>query len=185
MIIEESFWFLVQFKPNSHRIAEKNLTKQGFKTFLPMQELTKRRASRFVNVLRPLFPGYMFVEVNPKAAPWQKINGTIGISRIVSMKNTPYPVPIDLVLALMRRCDQSGKIVTQTKIKHGDTVKFSLGPFTNFIAKVEEIESQQRIWILLDFMSHKTRIHAQADQLSLTQKRSQKKSFAAIKSSSK
>ncbi len=57
-------WYLIQFKPNSHRLAERNLLRQGFETFLPMQEVTRRKASRFVNDLRPLFPGYMFVSVN-------------------------------------------------------------------------------------------------------------------------
>jgi len=33
-------WYLIQFKRNSHRIAEQNLNKQGFKTFLPLQEIT-------------------------------------------------------------------------------------------------------------------------------------------------
>ena len=33
---------LAQFKPNSHNIAERNLTRQGFRAFVPMQEETKR-----------------------------------------------------------------------------------------------------------------------------------------------
>ena len=56
-------WYLIQFKPNSHRLAERNLRQQGFETFLPMQKITHRKISRFVNDLKPLFPGYMFVSV--------------------------------------------------------------------------------------------------------------------------
>jgi hypothetical protein len=57
-------WYLIQFKPNSHRVAERNLHRQGFQTFLPMQKITRRKASRFVSDLKPLFPGYMFVSVD-------------------------------------------------------------------------------------------------------------------------
>ena len=57
-------WYLIQLKPNSHRLAERNLNRQGFETFLPMQKITRRKASRFVSDLKPLFPGYMFVSVN-------------------------------------------------------------------------------------------------------------------------
>ena len=35
-------WYIVQFKPNSHKIAVRNLERQGFGTFLPMHEVTRR-----------------------------------------------------------------------------------------------------------------------------------------------
>ena len=50
-------WFLAQMKPNSHDIANRNLTRQGFETFLPLQEETRRTRGRFVTRRRPLFPG--------------------------------------------------------------------------------------------------------------------------------
>ena len=34
-------WHFIQFKPNSHRLAERNLRWQGFETFLPMQQITR------------------------------------------------------------------------------------------------------------------------------------------------
>ena len=59
--------FMVQFKDNFHKIAEKNLKRQEFETFLPMQEVTIRKPSRFLNKLVPLFPGYMFIAFDPKS----------------------------------------------------------------------------------------------------------------------
>ena len=79
-------WYLIQFKPNSHRLAERNLQRQGFETFLPMQKITRRKASRFVSDLKPLFPGYMFVRVSSDLAPWRTINSTIGVSQLVSFE---------------------------------------------------------------------------------------------------
>ena len=54
-------WFLAQFKPNCANIADKNLKRQGFQTFLPMEEETRKRNGKFVTAMRPLFPGYIFV----------------------------------------------------------------------------------------------------------------------------
>ena len=34
-------WAIVQFKPNAHKIAERNLKQQGMETFLPYENLTK------------------------------------------------------------------------------------------------------------------------------------------------
>ena len=62
-------WYIVQFKPNSHKIAVRNLQRQGFKTFLPMHEMTRRTAVKFQTVIRPLFAGYMFAACYPEKAP--------------------------------------------------------------------------------------------------------------------
>ena len=48
-------WYIVQFKPNSLKIAVRDLQRQGFETFLPMHEVTRRTAAKFETVIRPLF----------------------------------------------------------------------------------------------------------------------------------
>tara|TARA_Y100000385_G_scaffold275852_1_gene320795 strand:- start:302 stop:799 length:498 start_codon:yes stop_codon:yes gene_type:complete len=161
-------WYLIQFKPNSHRLAERNLHRQGFETFLPMQKITRRKASRFVSDLKPLFPGYKFVSVNTALAPWRTINSTIGVSRLVSFEGKPMPLPLQLISGLMLRCDASGVLLPPKSLKEGDSVEMLTGPFANFIATVDTIDPDQRIWVLMDFMGQKTRMQVTADQLQLT-----------------
>jgi transcriptional antiterminator RfaH len=160
-------WYLIQFKPNSHRLAERNLHRQGFETFLPMHKITRRKASRFVSDLKPLFPGYMFVNVNSDLAPWRAINSTIGVSRLVSFEGKPKPLPMQLISGLMLRCDVSGTLLPHKSISVGDTVEMITGPFANFIATVDTIDPEQRIWVLMDFMGQKTRMQVTTDQLQL------------------
>ncbi len=160
-------WYLIQFKPNSHGIAERNLNRQGFETFLPMQNITHRQESRFLSCLKPLFPGYMFVSVNSTLAPWRTINSTHGVSKIVSFGGKPKPLPPQLISSLILRCDASGILLPPKSIRAGDNVKILTGPFTNFISTVEKIDPEQRIWVLMDFMGQKTRLRLKADQLQL------------------
>ena len=150
-----------------HRIAERNLHRQGFDTFLPMQKITRRKTSRFVSDLKPLFPGYMFVSVNSDLAPWRSINSTIGVSRLVSFEGKPKPLPLQLISGLMLRCDASGTLLPPKSLNEGDSVEMLTGPFANFIATVDTIDPEQRIWVLLDFMGQKTRMQVTADQLQL------------------
>ena len=160
-------WYLVQFKPNSHRLAEKNLNRQGFETFLPMQEISRRKASRFVADLRPLFPGYMFVNVDEEVAPWRRINGTLGVSKLVSFNSTLKALPLQLVSNLMQRCDTEGKLLPAKTLSSGDHVEVLTGPFANFVATVERIDAKERVWILMDFMGQSTRIRIAPDQIQL------------------
>jgi transcriptional antiterminator RfaH len=75
---------LAQFKPKCHRIAERNLERQGFQSFLPMQEETRRVRGKFTALMRPLFPGYLFVAFDKARGGWQAVNSTYGITRLVS-----------------------------------------------------------------------------------------------------
>jgi len=162
---QDATWFLAQIKPNSHRIAERNLGRQGFQTFLPLQEETKRARGKFTTQMRPLFPGYLFVSFDVAAGGWRAVNSTYGITRLVSFGKDPTPVPPDLVSTLMLRCDREGKLMSPKQLAVGDEVMMTKGPFAQFIATIESIAPDRRIWVLMEFMGGKTRVAVNADDL--------------------
>lgn len=164
--MSDFIWYLVQYKPNSHKIAERNLNRQGFSVFLPMQDVTTRKANRFVQQARPLFPGYLFVHVSSQSAPWRSINGTCGVSRVVSFSNHPTPVPTPFIDGLLRRCDASGRLQPTTSFQKGDVIEITQGPFAKFIATIDTIDADERIWVLLDLMGQKSRMRTTASMLS-------------------
>jgi len=161
-------WFILQFKPNSHHQAEKNLTRQGFEVFLPLHNTTSRKAARFINASRPLFPGYMFIKFDKVKSGWHKINSTYGVSRLVTFNSTVKALPSTVIDSLKERYDLSGKLLPIEKLKKNDQVKILKGPFANFIGKVETYESNQRIWILMDLMNRKTKIQTSSEDVQLS-----------------
>ena len=161
-------WFILQFKPNSHHQATKNLTQQGFEVFLPLHDTTSRRTSRFINTSKPLFPGYMFIKFDRAESEWHKINSTYGVSRLITFNSILKSIPTTFVDSLMMRYDLSGKLLPIQKLKKGDHVTVLKGPFANFIATVEKYEADQRIWILMDLMGRKTKIQTPSDALKLS-----------------
>lgn len=158
-------WYLVQTKPNAHALAERNLRRQGIETFLPMQERTERKSSRFVSQSRPLFPGYLFIKVAEGEAPWRSVNGTLGVSRLVSFGATPRPVPEGLVSSLQARCDATGHLRPFSAFAAGDDVEVLQGPFAQFAATVEKIDPEKRVWVLLDLMGQKMRVSLEAGHI--------------------
>lgn len=159
-------WLLVQYKPNSHRLAVTNLERQGFDVFLPMTEVTKRQGARFLTRMTPLFPGYLFVAADVDTSGWRKINNTLGVSRIVTTRDTPSKAPDTLVQSLKSRCDATGKIVPNTNFAPGDNVEIVHGPLSEFVGTVEKIDPQQRVWILLEIMGQTSRVRLDPDHLS-------------------
>ena len=158
-------WFLVQFKSNSHQLAKRNLCNQGFQTFLPLHKVTSRKKSRFSNDIKPLFPGYMFVCAKCCSPPLHKINSTLGVSRLVSSGGKPKPVPEELVRGLMARCNPSDELLPPKYFAKGDTVEFLRGALASFVATVEMISSDQRVWVMMELMGRSTKVQASVEQL--------------------
>lgn len=163
-------WYLVQYKPNALQIAVRNLENQGFGTFLPLQETTRRKGKIFQRQLRPLFPGYLFVQLNPGKGPWRQVNNTRGVARLVRFSAEPSVVPNSIVDALTEQCDERN-ILRQTsetqsgQLHHGNQAKVKRGPFSGFIATVADIEPNNRINILIEIMGQTTKVAINAEAL--------------------
>lgn len=151
-------WYIIQFKRDRHRLAECNLNRQGFKTFLPVHIISRRKSAKFVDKLVPLFPGYMFVMMGATKRESQKINSTYGVSKLVQFGEEPYRVPTEVISILKNQCDHSGRFYSNKNLDEGDLIEISNGPFANFIGTIDAIDAKQRITVLLNFMGQPTRI---------------------------
>lgn len=161
-------WFLLQCKPNSAQIAKRNLERQGFKTFLPLEPVSKRVRGRYVDTTRLLFPGYMFVAVTAGGGHWRSIDGTYGVSKLVSFGNEPAVVPHDLITALQASCGSDGTLLPPETLRQGDLVGVQTGPFANLAAEVLSVTPDQRVWVLMDMLGGKTKVALHANQLRRT-----------------
>ena len=158
-------WFLAQVRPNCVQIAERNLRRQRFRTFLPMEQGAVRRGVQFASVLRPLFPGYIFLSLDIASCQCRAVNSTYGVTKLVSFGREPAPVPLAIVSQLMLRCDAAGKLLPPRLLKPGDQVRVTAGPFAQFVAEIETIAPDRRVWVLMDIMGGQTRVAVKADQL--------------------
>lgn len=158
-------WFLAQLKPNCGNIADVNLTRQGFQTFLPKEDETRQRSGKFVTTMRPLFPGYIFVSFDASRGHWRAVNSTYGITRLVSFGTEPAAVPLDLITELKLRCDAKGKLLPPQHLMPGEQVTLIKGPFANFVAEVERFEPDRRVWVLMQIMGGQKRVAVKAHQL--------------------
>ena len=161
-------WVIVQIKPNSYKVAERNLRQQKFELFLPYEEHTKYKNGQYILTKRPLFPGYMFVAFEEGSMLWHKINSTYGVSKLLTIFNEPYIVPNTLIAAIMARCNHAGVLLPKKQLSKNDRVRLISGPFDKFLATVESIDEDQRVWVLIDLMGQKTRTLVKVEKLKLT-----------------
>ena len=158
-------WHILQFKPNSHLIAKQNLKRQNFETFLPLEEIKKYQFGKIRSTLRPLFPGYMFVNLGSDNSLWTKVNATVGVSKLLISNNKFKSIDENIISELMQRCDKLGKLLPPKELQKGDKIRVSNSPFSEFITKIEHIDNKKRIWILIDMMGRQSRIQLKPEQI--------------------
>src|SRR5277367_4580277 len=85
-------WFLVQTQAKREFGAALQLEAQEFRIFLPHVLKTVRHARKTRTIKAAAFPGYLFVALDIRRDRWRSINGTIGVSRLITGGNgAPLP----------------------------------------------------------------------------------------------
>jgi transcription antitermination factor NusG len=111
-----------------------------------------RHARKSTLVRVPLFPGYLFVSLDTSRDRWRSINGTIGVTRIITNGDSPVPVPRGVVEAIQARMDDNGVVERSESLACGQAVKVCDGPFVDFVGRIEHINGPERVRILLELM---------------------------------
>ena len=164
--MQNAHWFLAQLKPNGFERAKVNLARQDFESFMPVQEISQRRRGRLSTVIRPLFPGYLFVQIPPSRRDWRAINNTYGLSRLVALQSGyPTEVPPDLMSSLRARTDIDGRLQVPDNLVAGAKVRIIDGPFAQHIAEIEAAVSGERIVLLMQLMGRLVRAKVKPDAL--------------------
>lgn len=157
-------WLCAQTRPLLEVQALRHLHNQQFKSFFPFfiqQAKTKR-------VKRPLFPGYVFVEI-PEDRSWAPINSTYGILKVLTRKSGDYTVPQILPIAFMTSLARH--IIATDKwlgseIKPGTKVRITKGALTDQEAIVNW-SAQDRVGLLFAIMGREVELEFQTDDLAV------------------
>lgn len=151
-------WFAVHTLPRKETLAAHHLQRQGFETFLPLLTVTRRHARKQETALAALFPRYAFVRLDLARDRWRSINGTIGVSAIVTAHERPCPIPEGIVEELAERADPAGRIDLDDDLQPGDQVRILQGPLAGCLGVLMRLDEKGRVEMLLDFMRASVRV---------------------------
>lgn len=157
-------WVVVNTHPHREHFALQNLERQKFASYCPMTRKTRRHARRTQEVLRPVFPGYLFVEVAPDIQQWRSLLSTRGVRSLVRCGDQLSFLDRAFVDALKAR-EVGGAIVRPDRPYHiGQQVKVAAGAFEGLVATIIDMDEKDRLVVLLDLLSRpvKVRVHANA-----------------------
>ncbi|HEX2448772.1 MAG TPA: transcription termination/antitermination NusG family protein [Methyloceanibacter sp.] len=145
-------WYVVRTQPHREAQAARQLENQAFRVFLPRFFKSRRQARKFETVLAPLFPRYLFIVLDLRRDRWRSVNGTFGVDRLLMRAGEPEPVPRGLVEQLAFAANANSAVRFSLGLKEGQTVRLTAGPFAELMGKIESLDDQGRVRILLEIM---------------------------------
>ena len=166
--LAQKHWYVIYSKPRQERVATDNLSRQGYETYLPMIEISKRKQGAVIKKAEPFFPRYLFIRLDMKQDNWSPIRSTRGVVSLVRFNGNPKSVPESLIRALKNN-ENSHKLqsVTPKYWKKGDALEIEQGPFAGYRCIFQGTRSSDRVTVLLNIVGKlsQTTIHRNDLQL--------------------
>jgi transcriptional antiterminator RfaH len=161
-------WIVVNTHPHKEATAIANLENQGYTTYCPVVRKSIRHARKARQVLRPLFPGYLFVGLGFDKAQWRPVLSTFGVRTLIRSGDEPSRLNPGFIAALRSR-ESDGVIVAPAHpYTVGQKIRIADGPFDGTVATILSLGEKDRIVVLMDLLNRPVRVVLDARQVTAT-----------------
>lgn len=161
-------WYAVHCKPRQEAVAEENLLRQGYRTYLPRICNARRRKGQWINTTEPLFPRYLFIRVDPTRHTIAPVRSTRGVSCLVRHCGVPVTIPEEIIEAIMRRAEANSGLHHDVRplFCAGEPVRLLEGPLAGMEGVFTEECGEKRVIILLELLGKNNKIKVDRDWIS-------------------
>ena len=144
-------WYLIKTKPQQEAIATQNLTNQNFDVFFPKAVIKSKTT--------PLFPTYLFIELDDKTQNWTPIRSTKGVSNFVRFGLSFAKVPNQIINLIKTQQQQTiEKMINICSHHKGDYLEIQTGVFKGQQAIFQNYNSSDRVTVLLKLIGQQQAI---------------------------
>jgi transcription antitermination factor NusG len=141
-------WFAAYTKPRHEAIVAKQLEAKTVGFLLPVYARTARWSDRLKRGMAPLFPSYVFVNVNSEERV--RVLRTAGVVNIVSIAGKPYPLSDEEVAMLQECAARPRAFEPHPFLRAGQRVRVKQGPFAGWVGTLSYKKNGARLVISLE-----------------------------------
>ena len=153
-------WYVVNtYAGHENRVKdnlEKRLETMGisdnlFRIVVAEETQIEVKNDKSKEVVKNIFPGYLFVEMIMTDEAWYVVRNTPGVTGFIGSSGggaKPFPVAKEEIEDILRRIGQSDKKI-EVEFKVGDTVKIVSGPFSGMEGVVDTMNDQTQVGTVL------------------------------------
>ncbi len=160
MANEKKEWYVVNtYAGHENRVKdylEKRLETMGiadnlFQIIVAEETQIEVKNKKSKEVVKNIFPGYVFVEMIMTDEAWYVVRNTPGVTGFIGSSGggaKPFPVAKSEIENVLRRIGKSDKNV-EVQFAVGDTVKILSGPFSGMEGIVDYMNDQSQVATVL------------------------------------
>lgn len=166
----ESSWFLAYTKPRQEVVAQLNLERQAYQTYLPLYKALKKSAMDADGsgqiVFEPMFPRYVFFRPGNMRQSVAAARSTRGVNSIVSFGFEMAMVPSQTLAAIRIFEKQRNETDIQSinPFQTGDKVRLVGGGLQSLEGLVHSV-SAQRVKLLLEILGREKLVSVEYHQI--------------------
>jgi transcriptional antiterminator RfaH len=158
-------WIVVNTHPHKENIAIENLVQQKFQVYCPKIHKRIKHARRVQDVLRPLFPCYLFVNANTDIQRWRPILSTIGVRSLLTMGERPGYLDTGFIQSLKAREINGAIARPENDFSVGQRVQITGGPFDGLVASIIQMDERDRLTLLLDLLKRPVKVKIETSKI--------------------
>jgi transcriptional antiterminator RfaH len=161
-------WICLFTQPVREQLAQASLVDAGFEVFLPVYKKSIVHARRRSEVLRPLFPRYVFARPRSEDCNLASAYRLTGVSSFAG-PNLAQSIVCDAIMDTLRRRQDADGVVHLDfgHVKPGQKVQVTAGPFAGFEAAFSEPNDQKRSWIFISLLGKANKLLVSNHQIEI------------------
>jgi len=157
-------WFVAHTRPRREKKLVDYCARHGIATTLPCYDSAHKYRGKTVVFRKPLFPGYVFLQLEPGQAVSVRQNDHVANLLDVFDQETFQRQLEDILLALQ----QNLEVRLAPAIGEGMRVRIKAGPLRGIEGWVEQRYGRTTVLLRLDFISQAAAVKIDADLLEPT-----------------
>jgi transcription antitermination factor NusG len=148
----DSRWYAVWTRSNHERAAAATLHSLGIPHYLPLHKQTRQWSDRKQSIEVPLFPGYLFVHLDPASPSRLAVLKTPGVAGFVGNSFGPSPIP-DREIEFVRAAVRCGANAPSTPAwTEGDRVRVVRGALAGAEGTLLRIGSKSQLIVSISII---------------------------------
>ncbi len=162
--MNEPNWYALWVKSRSEFVTSHELSRKGIENYVPAATRVRQWADRKKKVDFPLFPGYVFVHILPKAEEFLNVVKTRGSVSFVSLEpGRPTLVPPQEIASLKVLLQSGTQLDVFPALKEGTAVRVKRGPLSGAVGILAKRKGQDMFLVNIEILGRSvgTRIRAE------------------------
>jgi len=151
----QASWYVLRTKTGHEdkvRIRLEDKT-ECLSVLLPKMEVMVTRSGKKRRMLKPLFPGYLFVQMEPRDEFRYEVKNTPGVINFISSGNIPIPVRESEIEHIMSLVEEPGTTVIRPDFEVGDSVQIVDGPFMGQTGVISQVDMKKnKFKVVIDIL---------------------------------